>query len=280
MRCVFFPVVALIGLAGLTGCATPPENRGALTEPQVQVASAEADTSTFSGASGVFGRRNDLEGRDLWIGSAADLDLRPGEIILTFDDGPSPTQTPRILATLEEFGVHAVFFMVGDMAGRHPETAQAVALAGHTIGTHSSGHGNLARLSLATALDNVGEGELAVAEALRPVFRSPAPFFRFPYLAETRALRASLVANGLVIFDVDVDSLDYQRESARQVLARTLRRLDQQGRGIVLFHDIHGRTAELLPDFLSALQERGFKVVRARSPLRSLFDTPLLTASR
>jgi peptidoglycan/xylan/chitin deacetylase (PgdA/CDA1 family) len=93
-------------------------------------------------------------------------------------------------------------------------------------------------------------------------------------------LRASLVANGLVIFDVDVDSLDYQRESARQVLARTLRRLDQQGRGIVLFHDIHGRTAELLPDFLSALQERGFKVVRARSPLRSLFDTPLLTASR
>jgi peptidoglycan/xylan/chitin deacetylase (PgdA/CDA1 family) len=281
MRFSFAPIVLLVVIAGLAGCAKPPESQGSLgrTDSEAQVASQQIDTSISTGAIGALSRRDDLAGRDLWVGSAGDLQLRPGEVILTFDDGPSPTYTPRILQTLDDYGVSAVFFMVGSMAAAHPETAQAVALAGHAVGTHTIGHNNLARFTLASAVDKVIDGERAVAEALQPVNRVTAPFFRFPYLADSETLRTSLIESGLVIFDVDVDSLDYHHESSAQVLARALRRLDQEGQGIVLFHDIHARTARLLPDFFDALEERGYKIVRVRPRTRPFFETPLFAAS-
>ena len=94
-------------------------------------------------------------------------------------------------------------------------------------------------------------------------------FFRFPYLAETRALRADLTGSGIVIFGVDIDSWDYLKQSNERILARTLRRLDAAGRGIVLFHDIQPHTAKLLPAFLHAVRERGFTIVNAVPPANS-----------
>ena len=103
----------------------------------------------------------------------------------------------------------------------------------------------------------------------KPAGRTLAPFFRFPYLAETRALRADLTGSGIVIFGVDIDSWDYLKQSNERILARTLRRLDAAGRGIVLFHDIQPHTAKLLPAFLDAVRERGFTIVNAVPPANS-----------
>lgn len=205
-------------------------------------------------------------GRVLAISSQSDLSLRPGEVILTFDDGPSPSVTPLILSALDKAGVKAVFFMVGQRASAHPELVVKVAEAGHSIGTHTRTHADLTRLSEAGALAQIRTGSRALKRILKPKGFSPAPFFRFPYLAQSALLRADVRHNGYVIFGADVDSKDYWKDSPDAVLARTLRRLDQAGRGIILFHDIHKRTAAMLPDFLKALKNRGYRVVDAVPP--------------
>lgn len=203
------------------------------------------------------------EGRTIEVASAADLLLRPGEVVLTFDDGPSPKVTPLILSALADADVKATFFMVGQMATAHPQTALAVARAGHTVGTHTDNHAKLTVLSEANAMKRVNQGFGALKKVLEPEGFQPAPFFRFPYLAQTKVLRSDVRERGFVIFGADVDSKDYRSETPTTILDRTLAKLESRGGGIVLFHDIHMRTARMLPDFLKALKDRGFHVVDA-----------------
>ena len=293
---VFLAALALAGL--VSGCAKPPQDQAELTTQAVASGSVGAvsnqsmpdvlgkaetlptilnpktlkalnDPSIVTGALAM----QSIAGRTLYVSSIKDFQkLKPGEIILTFDDGPSPSVTPKILATLKEYGVKATFFMVGNMAKAHSKTAQLVAKAGHTIGSHSHNHENFTAITHDAALNSVDVSEAEIAAALKPVSKKPAPFFRFPYLAQTKGLRADLSGAGLVIFDVDIDSWDYLSQSTDTILNRTLRRLDDKGRGIVLFHDIHSRTAKVLPAFLEALRERGYKVVRAVPKNTSIFD--------
>lgn len=219
-----------------------------------------------------------LAGRTLSVASNAQLVLRPKEVILTFDDGPRPGKTEAILDALDTFGVKATFLMLGEAALRHPHLAQTVARRGHTIGSHTHSHPDLTTLTHAQAMAEIQRGHEAVGQALAGSGNMPSRFFRFPYLAQNNIIRTSAVDGHLVILDVDVDSKDYYKESARMVLSRTLERLDRQGQGIVLFHDIHARTVAMLPEFLAELERRGYKVVTLRSSGGSSFDTPLVTA--
>ena len=301
---ILFAALAFAGL--LAGCAKPPQDEAALTTQALpseavgsvsrQAMPAVLDTSSelptildaktlkaLSDPDIVTGSIDGLGigGRTLFISSAADFaKLRPGEVILTFDDGPHPTITPKILSTLKAYGVKATFFMVGKMAKAHAETAQLVAKAGHTIGSHTHNHENLSAITYEAALNSVAKSEVEISAALKPGGYKMSPFFRFPYLMETRALKADLTDSGITVFGVDIDSWDYLSQSSDKVLKRTLRRLDEKGKGIVLFHDIHARTAKLLPDFLEALQERGYTVVRAVAKDRSLFDMITIAALR
>lgn len=269
--------IAVIGASVLlAGCAKPPHDRMdmAATAPISKPQGAEKLIT----ASTKIRKRGYLAGRNLYVGSINDLKLRDKEVILTFDDGPSPKTTPLILAALKKYGAKATFFMVGEMATYHPQIARQVAREGHTIGSHTHGHENLARLKNASAHDAISHGESVVASVIAPTGKKVAPFFRFPYLAHTQALRADLAGQGIVIFDVDVDSLDFKKVSPAKVLERTLARLERKGKGIVLFHDIHMRTVRMMPEFLAALEERGYKVVNAVPKRRGLFDKTVLAA--
>ena len=203
-----------------------------------------------------------LNGRTLAVARVSDIALRPKKVVLTFDDGPMPGKTGRILKALDDYGVGATFLMVGEMARSYPQVVREVADHGHTIGTHTEDHPNLAKLPIADAMAEIHAGERSVSAALAPIGRHPAPFFRFPYLAETPTLREKIRQEGLTAIEVDIDSDDYFHETSEEVEAHTLSALDKHDHGIILFHDIHGRTAAMLPDFLGKLQERGFKVVR------------------
>lgn len=216
-----------------------------------------------------------LAGRTLAVGSADEISLLPGEVILTFDDGPRPGKTEAILDTLDAFGVGATFMMLGRAAERHPDLVQLVAERGHAIGTHTYDHTNLAGLSNAEAMAEIAAGEAAVAEALG---RPPSPFFRFPYLAQTGFLRTSLVQSDVIVLDVDIDSKDYYGDTPERVMERTLARIEARGQGIVLFHDIHARTVAMLPDFLAGLEARGYSVVRLVAKPRGLFGREVITA--
>ncbi|MBP0617996.1 polysaccharide deacetylase family protein [Jiella mangrovi] len=203
-----------------------------------------------------------LSGRTIAVARYSDIALEPKEVVLTFDDGPMPGKTHKILKALGDYGVSATFLMVGQMAKAYPQIARDVAEAGHTIGTHTYRHPNLRTMSDAAAMAEIRKGEISVAEALAPIGLKPAPFFCFPYLADTATLRHRLAGEGIVTIDVDIDSKDYFRDGPAAVRDRTLRALEKHGRGIILMHDIQNRTAAMLPGFLAELEKRGYKVVR------------------
>ncbi|MEF2552868.1 polysaccharide deacetylase family protein [Aurantimonas sp. A2-1-M11] len=261
--------VAVLAACLLAGCAhneaTSLAIKGTTAFPAVSALGFAADAE--DGAFPLFQSfapvsTSPLNGRTLEVGHISDIVLQPKEVVLTFDDGPIPGKTHQILRALDEYGVDATFLMVGQMARAYPTIAQDVALHGHTIGTHTERHPNLRTLSADAAMAEIHRGQRSVSAALAPIGRSPAPFFRFPYLADSRPLRERLSGEGVVAIDVDIDSKDYFRDVPAIVRDRTLLTLEKHGRGIVLFHDIQSRTAAMLPGFLQALQERGFKVVR------------------
>lgn len=238
----------------LSACATAGDPGATKTAfaPEAPAGSAASFLSPGGGS---------LAGRTIRVRSVADIRLGPKEVVLTFDDGPMPGKTDKILSILSAHGVKATFLMVGQMASAYPATARKVAAAGHSIGSHTQNHKNLRSLDRPAAMAQIEKGRQSIAGALGPSRSRPANFFRFPYLANTAELRRQLALHNMVVIDADIDSKDYFPSSPEQVKERTLSRLGARGSGIILFHDIHARTASMLPGFLAELRKRGYKVV-------------------
>ena len=129
--------------------------------------------------------------------------LREGEVVLTFDDGPWPN-TPAVLRALAEQCTKAVFFPIGKHAMWHPEILRQVAADGHTIGSHTWSHADLAKLTPDQAKEEIEKGVSAVRVALG---QPEAPFFRLPALRHSPELLAYLSARNIGIFSTDMDSL-------------------------------------------------------------------------
>jgi peptidoglycan/xylan/chitin deacetylase (PgdA/CDA1 family) len=191
------------------------------------------------------------------------LPLRAKELVLTFDDGPWPGTTPRILDALKSECVHATFFLLGRNAAAHPQFAQRALAEGHSIGHHSYSHPLLDRMPLAKAEAEIDRGiaadEIAVYGQKRA---TPAtPFFRFPGFASNPDLLNRMSERDLVVFGADVWASDWEQMGADQELRLILSRIEKVGRGIVLFHDTKAQTAQMLPAFLRELKERGYQIV-------------------
>ncbi len=188
------------------------------------------------------------------------LPLADMEVVLTFDDGPFPGATDKVLDALRDACVHATFFTVGRMAKAYPEVLRREAAEGHTIGTHSWSHPpTISALPYTSAVRQIDRGVAAVTAALG---RQPAPFFRFPGLGETRALRKKLADDNVAIFSADVVGADWTGISADAIRRTVLNGLRRHRGGIVLLHDIKKATARMLPELLRDLKAEGYKVVR------------------
>jgi peptidoglycan/xylan/chitin deacetylase (PgdA/CDA1 family) len=193
---------------------------------------------------------------------AQTLPLRDHEVILTFDDGPSPLTTEKVLDALAAECASANFFIVGEHAKERPDLVRRAYRDGHAVGTHSQTHPNLARLPLDAAEREIDDGIASVRAALGPSM-TPAPFFRAPYLQATPALERFLVGRGLMQWSADIIPEDWRPLSPEDVVARTLAPLQAKGSGIVLLHDVQPQTAAALPMLLRQLKERGYSIVRA-----------------
>ena len=204
--------------------------------------------------------------------------LAPGEVVLTFDDGPMPGVTRAILDILDQFCTKATFFAVGQMAVAYPVGVREIVRRGHTLGTHTWSHPiNLRRLAPARARDQIESGFAAVALAAgAPI----APFFRFFGLNDSRELLDHLASRDIAAFTVDVVSNDSYIVSPERLIARTLSHIEAENGGIVLFHDIKPQTARALPTILAQMKARGFSVVhmRAKQPFKT--DEAYLVAVR
>lgn len=184
--------------------------------------------------------------------------LADREVVLTFDDGPHKIYTKPILDVLDANCTKATFFMVGQRAMSYPDLAQEVARRGHTVGTHTWSHRDLAKTDSEAARTDI---EMGISAVQRVVGAGTAPFFRFPYLSHGRVVTAHLQARNTAIFSIDVDSYDFRTRSPTKMISNVVRQLESKGRGILLFHDIQPSTAEGLSDLLFELKVRGFKVV-------------------
>jgi len=196
--------------------------------------------------------------------------LADKEVVLTFDDGPWPT-TPAVLKALADECTKAVFFPIGLHTTYHPEILRQVAAAGHTIGAHTWSHAHLAskKLTEQQAKDEIEKGFSAVKLALGA---APSPFFRFPALAHTQATLGYLGSRNIAMFSCDVDSNDFKSSGPDQVIQSVMTKLDRQGKGIILMHDLQKHTAAALPALLRRLKAGGYKVVqmKAKTPLETL----------
>jgi peptidoglycan/xylan/chitin deacetylase (PgdA/CDA1 family) len=193
----------------------------------------------------------------------ATLPLTRKEVVLTFDDGPWPGPTDRVLEALRHECVKATFFLLGRNAADHPALVRREAAEGHTVAHHSFSHPLLSRLSVHAAEAEIDRGIAAVEAALgRPGASTPAtPFFRFPGFASSPALLDRMQQRGFVVFGADLWASDWNPMSPREELALVMRRLNAAGGGIVLFHDTKAQTAAMLPAFLRELKRQGYRVV-------------------
>jgi peptidoglycan/xylan/chitin deacetylase (PgdA/CDA1 family) len=196
--------------------------------------------------------------------------LRDHEVVLTFDDGPWPGNTERVLKALAENCTKALFFPIGKHAGYHPEILKQVAAAGHTIGSHTWSHKDLSKLSDDEAKAEIEKGIAAVSIALgnKPV----GPFFRFPALRHPPEMLKYVGTRNIGIFSTDMDSFDFKMRKPQQVIKSVMSKLEKHGKGIILMHDFQHATAEAVPELFKQLKAGGFKVVQVvgKTPVEPL----------
>jgi peptidoglycan/xylan/chitin deacetylase (PgdA/CDA1 family) len=192
---------------------------------------------------------------------AETLPLKDREVVLTFDDGPLPPYTERILDTLASECVKATFFMVGRMVRAYPALVQRIHADGHTVANHSQNHPfTFDRMTVDQAAREIEDG----FASLRSVLADPdavAPFFRIPGLRRQEPVERYLAAHGHMTWSADFVADDWTRIGSREVARRAIDRLEARGRGMLLLHDIQPTTAIALPEILGELKARGFKIV-------------------
>jgi len=188
--------------------------------------------------------------------------LRDKEIVLTFDDGPWPENTAAVLKALADNCLKATFFEIGEHAMWHPEITKLVVEAGHTVGSHTWSHKDLARNPYASDLELAKqEIEMGVSAVHMAAGAPTAPFFRFPSLQHPPALLSYLGERNIAIFSTDIDSFDFKMHKPEQVIQSVISKLQKRGKGIILMHDFQRATAEALPELLRQLKAGGYKVV-------------------
>jgi peptidoglycan/xylan/chitin deacetylase (PgdA/CDA1 family) len=188
--------------------------------------------------------------------------LQPKEVVLTFDDGPQLKTTKAILDSLAEQCTKAIFFSIGKMALGYPDILREVAARGHTVGSHTWSHANLRKKKPQEAIDEIEKGLSGVHRAMGG---PTAPFFRFPFLQDSKETIEHLAKRNIAIFSMDADSFDFKFRKPDQVVKTVMDKLDAKGKGIVLMHDIQPTTVAALPLLLKALKEKGYKVVHLKA---------------
>jgi peptidoglycan-N-acetylglucosamine deacetylase len=177
-------------------------------------------------------------------------------IAMTFDDGPSPETTPRLLDILKQRNIKATFFMIGQNAQANPAIVQRILAEGHEIGNHSWTHPQLSKLSDDRVTEEITKTQAAIKNACgyTPVLLRP------PYGAITARQKEWIEKQfGLSVIIWSVDPFDWKRPGVSVIEQRIL--AGARSGAIVLSHDIHKQTVDAMPATLDALAAKGFKFV-------------------
>ena len=177
-------------------------------------------------------------------------------IAMTFDDGPSAENTPRLLEMLKQRNIKATFFLIGQNVASNPDLVRQILAEGHEIGNHSWTHPQLSKLSDQRVSSEITKTQDAIKDAsgFTPTLLRP------PYGAITPRQREWIENQfGLSIILWSVDPFDWKRPGASVITQRIL--TETRSGAIILSHDIHKQTVDAMPATLDGLMRKGFKFV-------------------
>jgi peptidoglycan/xylan/chitin deacetylase (PgdA/CDA1 family)/uncharacterized caspase-like protein len=192
--------------------------------------------------------------------------LPPKVVALTFDDGPHPIYTAEITAILKQYGAPGTFFEVGNnlgaitadgkpRLGKNAEISRQLLAEGYIVGNHSMTHAQLSKKSGDALKTEILDND----KLLKAIDPDRPPLFRFPYGARNAEGKQILAEQHLTSVMWNIDSMDWADPIPNSIADRVMREIDKDGRGIVLFHDIHERTVKALPLVMSRLVAEGYQ---------------------
>ena len=225
-------------------------------------AAAESEKAVEPGMRGVAKKVSKEEASGEVFGNS----LPPKTLVLTFDDGPHNVYSNDIAAILKQYGAPAIFFEVGSNLGSigtdgkpklvaRAEVSRKLLAEGYVIANHSMTH---AQLSKRTG-DALKSEVLDTDALLQAVDARRSTLFRFPYGARNEEGRKLVEGAHLHSVMWNIDSLDWADPVPASIADRVLKEVATEGRGIVLFHDIHERTVKALPIILDRLVAEGYQ---------------------
>lgn len=202
------------------------------------------------------------------------------ELVFTFDDGPNPQLTPKVLDTLARHRIQAVFFMVGEMAAaaQAPPIIERMLREGHIVANHTMKHGDLCRIKDdARAAAEIDEGRQAIEAAAG----LKVTWFRAPYGVRCDRVDAMLGERGLSHFHWDLDPQEWKHGSTRKTVEYVTRQLARmKGRNVLLMHDIKKATVEALPEILDWIAAENDRRKGARLRRIRIIQAPELAMER
>ncbi|MEU5180809.1 glycosyltransferase [Streptomyces longwoodensis] len=209
-------------------------------------------------------------------GRATTVSVPDKTIVLTFDDGPDPTWTPRVLAVLEKYDVPGTFFLVGSMVSRYPGVVRDLVRQGNEVGIHTFTHVDLSYQDDARVQREITQTQLALAGAAGIT----TTLFRAPYSSETDAIDnyswpvyRTLGEEGYTSVFVDTDSDDWKRPGVSKIV-RWATPGDAEGAS-VLFHDAGGersQTIAALPEYIEKMKAKGYTFTTVSGALEEQRD--------
>lgn len=177
-------------------------------------------------------------------------------IAITFDDGPHPSYTPRLLDELKKRGLKATFFMVGQCVAEYPDIVKRMVAEGHEVANHSWSHPALTKLGAEGVRKQMENTNDAIVKAcgVKPVVMRP------PYGATSAILNRRFAEDfGMKVILWSVDPLDWKYRNANKVYTSIVQ--NTKPGGIILAHDIHATTVAAMPETFDTLLAKGFKFV-------------------
>lgn len=175
-------------------------------------------------------------------------------IAITFDDGPNPETTNKLLKILADRGVKATFFVLGSRAEQSPDILRAMVAAGHEVANHSWNHPQLNKIPVASADKQIEDTNTVIQNAtgVKPRYLRP------PYGAMNATLQRHIEEKyGMTFIYWSVDPLDWKVRDSNAVYDQIMRQV--RPGAIILSHDIHPTTVAAMPRVIDALLEKGYK---------------------
>ncbi|MEZ7157812.1 glycosyltransferase [Streptomyces sp. MAD19A] len=200
---------------------------------------------------------------DARSGKATSLSVPDRRLVLTFDDGPDPTWTPKVLDVLKKHDAHAVFFVTGTMASRYPDLVQRMVDEGHEVGLHTFNHPDLSLQSKKRIDWELSQNQLALTGAAgirTSLFRPPYSSYADAMDNESWPVTEYIGSRGYLTVVNNTDSEDWKRPGVDEIIRRAT---PKNGEGaIVLMHDSGGdrsQTVAALDTFLPGLKGKGYE---------------------